>query len=117
MQLSSSWQIASGIPYTAAIGKYVIDNKTVLQFNENRINTKKLPSYHRLDISLDIEGKNNQTKRWKSYWNFAIYNVYAHKNPLGVSYFISDDNGKERLNPGFYYFYQFVPSISYRFVF
>ncbi|MBR5167839.1 MAG: carboxypeptidase-like regulatory domain-containing protein [Salinivirgaceae bacterium] len=117
MWLAASWQLASGIPYTAAIGKYVIDNKTVLQFDIDNINTKRLPSYHRLDISLDIEGKNNDTKRWKSYWNFAIYNVYAHKNPLGIAYFITDEQGTERLNPGFYYFYQFVPSISYKFVF
>lgn len=117
VKLSMAWQIASGIPYTTAVGKYVIDGKTVLQFDDRKINTTKLPNYNRLDASVDIEGKNNDIKRWKSYWNFAIYNIYARKNPLGVAYFMTDENGNTTFKPGYYYFYQFVPSVSYRFVF
>ncbi len=117
VKLSMAWQIASGIPYTTAVGKYVIDGKTVLQFDDKKINTTKLPNYNRLDASIDIEGKHNDTKHWKSYWNFAIYNVYARKNPLGVAYFMTDEHGNTTFNPGYYYFYQFVPSVSYRFVF
>ena len=117
IRLSTSWQIASGIPYTAAVGKYVIDGKTTLQFDENQINTMRLPSYNRLDISMNIESRKNKIRRWKSYWDFAIYNLYARKNPLGVAYFTTDENGKYVLKPGYYYFYQFVPSVSYRFRF
>lgn len=117
IKISAGWQIASGVPYTAAVGKYVIDGKTVLQFDENKINTKHLPNYNRLDLSLDIDGKENSTKRWKSYWSFAIYNVYARKNPLGVAYFTNNEHGGIKFRPGYYYFYQFVPSVSYRFVF
>ena len=117
IRLSTSWQIASGIPYTAAVGKYVIDGKTTLQFDENQINTMRLPSYNRLDISMNIESRKNKIRRWKSYWDFAIYNLYARKHPLGVAYFTTDENGKYVLKPGYYYFYQFVPSVSYRFRF
>lgn len=117
IRLSTSWQIASGIPYTAAVGKYVIDGKTTLQFDENQINTMLLPSYNRLDFSMNIESRKNKIRRWKSYWDFAIYNLYARKNPLGVAYFTTDENGKYVLKPGYYYFYQFVPSVSYRFRF
>ncbi len=117
VRLSASWQIASGIPYTAAVGKYVIDGKTTLQFDENQINTMRLPSYNRLDISMNIESKKNKTRRWQSFWDFAIYNVYARKNPLGVAYFTTDENKNYVLRPGYYYFYQFVPSVSYRFRF
>ena len=116
-RLSATWQIASGLPYTVAVGKYVIDGKTALLFDDKQINTKQLPSYNRLDISVNIESKKNKTRRWKSYWDFAIYNLYARKNPLGVAYFTIDDNKKSVLRPGYYYFYQFVPSISYRFKF
>ena len=117
MRISASWQIASGIPYTAAVGKYVVDGKTTLQFDDNQINTMHLPSYNRLDISMNIETRKNKIRRWKSYWDFAIYNVYARKNPLGVAYFTTDENKEYVLKPGYYYFYQFVPSISYRFRF
>jgi hypothetical protein len=69
---------------------------------------------------LDIAGKKNDIRKWKSYWNFSIYNVYFRKNALGVAYFIPEtNNGVEvqTLNPGFFYLYQFVPSVSYRFEF
>jgi len=79
-----------------------------------------MPPYHRLDVSLGIAGKNNEKRKWKSYWNFAVYNAYWRKNPLGVVYFIPDNTQgvtNQYLNPGFFYLYQFVPSVSYRFEF
>jgi len=117
---SATWIFASGIPYTAADGKYELNGNTYLQFNNNKINTKKLPTYHRLDVSLDIAGKKNDIRRWKSFWNFSVYNVYFRKNALGIAYFIPEDengNAVQTLNPGFFYLYQFVPSVSYRFEF
>lgn len=117
IRMSTAWIIASGNHYTSAIGKYVIDGKTVLLFDQDKINTKRLPNYSRLDISVDIEGKNNEQHRWQSFWNFAIYNVYARKNPLGIAYFSTNTNGETKFKPGYYYFYQFVPSVSYRFEF
>lgn len=117
---SAIWVFASGIPYTAATGKYVLDGKTYLQFDNEKINTKQLPPYHRLDLSLDIASKKNDLRKWKSFWNFSIYNAYLRKNALGVAYFIPDnESGVEiqKLNPGFFYLYQFVPSVSYRFEF
>ena len=117
IRISTTWQIASGLPYTVAVGKYVVDGKTALLFDENQINTMTLPSYNRLDLSVNIESRKNKTRRWKSYWDFAIYNLYARKNPLGVAYFTTDESKRSVLRPGYYYFYQFVPSISYRFSF
>ena len=117
MRVSTAWQIASGLPYTAAVGKYIIDGKTVMQFDNNKINTEHLPNYNRLDVSLDIDSKKNPSRKWNGYWNISVYNLYARKNPLGVSYFTTNNLGQVELNPGYYYFYQFVPSVSYRFEF
>lgn len=117
---SATWVFASGIPYTAAVGKYQVDNKTYLQFDENHINSKNLPPYHRLDISFDLASKKNESRRWKSYWNFAVYNIYLRKNALGIAYYIpsnEENNNIQVLNPSYFYMYQFVPSISYRFKF
>ncbi len=118
--VSAAWQWANGTPFTAATGKYMVDNKTYLKYDADKINTQQLPNYHRLDLSLDVVGKKNHLRRWKSYWNFSIYNAYFHKNMLGVVYFSTDeksDNDTQILNPSYFYLYQFVPSISYRFKF
>jgi len=117
---SATWIFASGIPYSAANGMYELNGNTYLQFNNDKINTKKLPPYHRLDISVDVAGKKNEIRRWQSFWNFSVYNVYFRKNALGIAYFIPEDengNAVQTLNPGFFYLYQFVPSVSYRFEF
>lgn len=116
IKVSTSWQVASGVPYTAAVGKYVVDGKMVLQFDEEKINTKQLPQYRRFDLSIDIESRKNQQRRWQSAWNIAIYNLFARKNPLGIAYFTTTNN-KTVFNPSYYYFYQFVPSVTYRFSF
>ena len=121
ISVSANWIFASGIPFTAANGKYQINGKTYLQFDDSKVNTNKLTPYHRLDLSLDVIGKKNNIRRWKNFWNFSIYNAYFRKNPLGVFYFIPEHNNDNKpiqtLNPGFFYLYQFVPSISYRFEF
>jgi outer membrane receptor protein involved in Fe transport len=78
--LSTSWQYASGMPYTAASRIYYIDGKKVLDFDKDKINTKKLPPYHRLDLSLEVANKKNDKRKWKSYWNYSIYNAYFRKN-------------------------------------
>ncbi len=117
---SLAWQWANGTPYTAATGKYEIEGKPYLKYDDDKINTKQLPSYHRLDVSVDIAGKKNHLRRWKSYWNFSIYNAYFRKNMLGVVYFSPDDKSDDDtqiLDPKYFYLYQFVPSISYRFKF
>jgi hypothetical protein len=120
VKMSATWVFATGLPYTAPTGKYVLNGKTYLQFDDDKVNTKLLPPYHRLDLSIDVESKKNKNRRWKSFWNFSVYNVYFRKNPLGVYYFIPETQGGEtvqKFNPGFYYLYQIVPSVSYRFEF
>lgn len=117
---SVTWHWASGTPFTAATGKYEVDGKVYLNYDDNKINTRNLPDYHRLDLSVDIEGKKNNLRRWKSFWNFSIYNAYFHKNVLGVIYFSEDvlnNSYSKKLDPSYFYLYQFVPSVSYRFNF
>lgn len=118
-----NWIFQSGLPYTEPAGIYLIDGRPVLQFNEDEINTKRLPPYHRMDISISFIPLKNAHRRWKNSWNFSIYNVYARKNPLGVTYYL--ENGEDipemknadQWKPRYVYFYQFIPSISYNFKF
>jgi hypothetical protein len=115
------WTYASGSPYTPVAGKYILDGKTMIYFDNTNINSLRLPDYHRLDLSIDLAGKRNSKHWWKSYWNFSIYNVYCHKNPYSLIYYspIVDESGNStiEMKPTYLYFYQFVPSVTYRFEF
>lgn len=113
LSASASWKLASGLPYTSAVGTYTMGGNPVIQFSD-KINTMQMPLYHRLDLSVELRGRKNDIKPYNTYWNFSVYNLYAHKNPLGISYYSSDDNDHVWLNPRFYYIYRFVPSLSYR---
>jgi hypothetical protein len=120
VRLAATWVFSSGAPYTKVIGKYSIDGKPMVNFDSDNINTERLPNYHRLDLSIDIAGKKNDLHRWNSYWNFSLYNAYFHKNPMSIIYFTTDQAEsvvKYELNPKYYYLFQFIPSVTYKFEF
>jgi hypothetical protein len=50
---------------------------------DNARNNFRLPAYHRLDLSATLNGK-DKGKRFKSWWVFSIYNVYARENPFSI---------------------------------
>lgn len=74
-------------------------------------NSYRMPSYHRLDLSI------NHTKEQK--WgtrtiSFGIYNVYNRKNPFYLT-FENDVNGNQVLVQ--YSLFPLIPSFSYSFKF
>jgi len=59
--------------------------------NNSGRNNFRTPSYHRLDVGIDIC---KQKKNWKRTWSFGAYNVYNHANPFYL--YVDTD----RTNPG-----------------
>ncbi len=117
-----SWNYSSGTPFTPATGIYQVNGKSMISINEDNVNSRRLPDYHRLDFGINIKGKKNQIRRWKGFWNISFYNVYFRKNVFGISYFSLEENEGSNettinLNPKYLYLYRFVPSVSYRFEF
>lgn len=47
-------------------------------------NGYRLPIYHRLDVSVKISGKKNESRRVKAWWSLDVYNVYGRRNPFGI---------------------------------
>lgn len=76
-------------------------------------NDYRMPSYHRLDVGVNI----HKDHKWgKSTWSFGVYNAYNRKNPFYL------DFGYIKTNPDKYVLKQIslfpvIPSVSYSFKF
>ncbi len=122
LSASINWNYHTGLPYTPVSGVYEIDRKQMVYLKEDNLNETRMPDYHRLDLSIDLQNKKNDIRKWKGFWNFSIYNVYFHRNALGIVYFPTENGTKtsveqKSISPRYFYLYQFVPSVSYKFIF
>jgi len=85
-QLTEHWSFGAefvyqtGIAYTLPVSKYFIEGSLITEYGP--VNSYRLASYNRLDISATYEGKKN--KKFQSGWSFSIYNVYNRKNPFFI---------------------------------
>lgn len=79
---SFNFTYSSGRPFTSPEG--------FIKFGENQYplyairNNARVPDYHRLDFSWNIYQPSMRAKRFKSNWNFTIYNLYGRKNVYSV---------------------------------
>ena len=81
----------------------------------DKINDYRMPSYHRLDIAFTYTPKPNSTKRFKSSWNFSIYNVYSRYNPYFIYIKVEED---ERIIEGKKVFlFPITPAVTWNFNF
>lgn len=85
---SSTFVYSSGNAVTFPVGKYNLDGKTIFYYGER--NGNRTPASHRLDVSATLEGKPN--RKFKSSWNFGIYNLYNRKNPFSLEFKDNPDN-------------------------
>ncbi|HEY5823300.1 MAG TPA: TonB-dependent receptor [Cyclobacteriaceae bacterium] len=117
ISLSGNWIYATGRPTTLPIESFGFKNYNVPIYAER--NSIRLPDYHRLDIALTIESKEKPGKRFSHEWVFAVYNVYARKNPLMVfvSPPFSDFKSTRGVDAYSITVLPFIPSVSYNFKF
>jgi hypothetical protein len=88
--LNSKFIFQSGRPITLPTGRI---NNLILYAKRNGF---RLPDYHRLDLSMVINGNPKKTKKIRGQWVISILNVYARKNPF--SYFLNSENGHSENN-------------------
>ena len=92
---SLNWIFATGRPYTAPIGNYIIDfpdgtSQTYVQLTEK--NALRLPAYHRLDVSANW---NFSWKKIKGKVGISVFNAYNQENIKYRKYYskLIDDDG------------------------
>jgi len=79
------------------------------------INDYRMPAYHRLDIAFTYTPKPNSSKRYKSSWNFGIYNVYNRRNPFFI--YVDVDRDAQTVEGRKVYLFPIIPSVTWNFKF
>jgi hypothetical protein len=111
--LSSNFILQTGQPTTFPNGQYEYNGISIPSFELR--NTNRLPTYHRLDVSVNYTPKPKSEKRWKSSWVFGIYNLYNRKNATAITFRQDATTGNnEALRLAIF---GIVPSVSYNFKF
>ena len=112
--LAATFVYTTGAPYTATRGIYISGNNFLKEYG--LYNGGKLPDMHHLDLSATYWFKRSRDKH--SGINISIYNVYAHKNPLMISWSINiDENKTIHIKEKQHTLYTILPSISWIFKF
>lgn len=89
-QINDRWNVSgnfifsSGTPGTFPTNRVEYQGFVYPHNADDKRNNYRIPAYHRLDLSATYEPKANQNRKWKGSWTFAVYNVYANKNPFGI---------------------------------
>lgn len=115
LNLSTNFTFASGRPITYPESRYIFDNITIPHYS-NR-NGGRTPSYHRMDLGLQYTPKKHQEKRWKSSWDFGIYNVYARRNTYSIFFRQNEDRPLETEAVRLSIFGSLLPYLTYNFSF
>ncbi len=119
-RLGKRWTVAttftyySGAPITLPVGKYLFEGEYVEYFTER--NGYRMPDYHRLDLSVSLDGKQREGRRWQSSWNLSVYNAYGRKNAFAFD-FRPDPDNPSLTQAVKVYLFRWVPSVTYNFEF
>ncbi len=81
----------------------------------DELNTFRTEHYHRADVSVNYRPNRSENKRYKSYWNFSVYNVYNRANPYFYDFGESPETGELQVVK--VYIFPILPSVTYNFRF
>jgi outer membrane cobalamin receptor len=127
IQFSGTWVYYTGNAVTFPEGKYTISGQDILLYSDR--NAYRMPDYHRMDIGLTLKNKEYKTvidtesgdfvqqrKRFRSSWNFSIYNAYNRENAYSITFEPSESNS-DVLQAVQLSLFKIIPSITYNFNF
>jgi hypothetical protein len=113
--LSANWVYASGTPATFADSRLEFQDWDIPYNSTDKRNNYRLPSFHRLDMSLTLKGK--QLRRWKGEWVFSLYNVYGRRNAYTVYFRQNEDDPSKKEAVRLSIIGSIIPGITYNFIF
>ncbi|WP_421824938.1 TonB-dependent receptor [Flagellimonas oceanensis] len=118
-QLDDQWSFGTnlvfqtGRPVTYPNGQYVYEDLSIASYAPR--NSDRLPSYHRMDVSVNYKPRKYQNKHFKGEWVFSIYNLYNRKNAASISFGQNMETGANEATRTA--IFGIVPSLTYNFKF
>ena len=113
-ELGAVFVYYTGNAVTFPAGYYQINGREYPYFTER--NGGRMPSYNRMDISYTLHNKPG--KKFRSSWNFSVYNVYGRLNPYLIFFRRGyGARGGSSLTATQITLFRWVPSITYNFKF
>jgi hypothetical protein len=113
VNISATWVFATGNPTTYPTGRFELFGEYFPLYSGR--NEYRKPDYHRLDVSVNYIPRPDSKKRWKSEWNFSVYNAYNRKNPWSI--YFNQEVGMVAPYAEMMYLFGIIPSITYNFKF
>ena len=110
-KISTNFLFQTGQPATFPNGQYEYNGLIIPNYSSR--NSDRLPSYNRLDVSLNYTPKPKKNEGWQSYWVFGIYNIYDRTNAASISFGQNETTGQNEATK--LSIFGIVPSISYNF--
>jgi CarboxypepD_reg-like domain/TonB-dependent Receptor Plug Domain len=108
------WVYSTGNAITLAYNKYytLFTNNTFQEIEQiEQINDYRMPSYHRLDLTISVS---KEVKWGERKWSFGLYNAYSRRNPYFMQ-FAFDENNNRKLR--MLSLLPILPTINYSFKF
>ncbi|MFL5731016.1 MAG: TonB-dependent receptor [Cytophagaceae bacterium] len=112
--IAGNWIYGSGRPFTLPAARYSFDYLTASYYTQR--NGYRMPAYHRMDISVNLNSKKVEGRRWESSWNFSVYNLYGRRNPYTIYTRDKKDHPGEK-EVVMVYLFRWLPSVTYNFNF
>lgn len=81
----------------------------------DKVNDYRMPAYHRMDIAFTYTPNPQSTKRFKSSWNFSLYNMYNRYNPYFI--YLDVDEDEQTIKGKKVFLFPIIPGITWNFKF
>jgi hypothetical protein len=69
-----------------------------------------------MDLSITWTPRQKEGRRWNSSWNFSLYNLYGRRNMWALR-LRRDPDDPTRQRAYNFYFFRWVPALTYNFSF
>ncbi|HMV24079.1 MAG TPA: TonB-dependent receptor [Saprospiraceae bacterium] len=115
LELGAVFVFATGNTYTPLKNLFVTEQDLNIEYGAR--NSARIQNYHRMDISLNYDPKPDSRKKFKSTWNFSVYNLYNRKNPAFIYNNIETDvnKGTAKAQAIKVSLFPIIPSITWNF--